>query len=181
MDAMKSPITTTIMYNYRIALRSRVPRTAMGSYTHPGVRARTLTTTGHSPPPNQPQTPRPKTGGDRNRLYIGGGLAALGALWYYFAATERTRIERIEQQRTGAEPHAQPAIDDATRLARDIAQSADANYQDVKAVAQSKAQGAREKASSGIESGKQRYEEGMDQIGHSVSEARIAAGKSFVL
>jgi hypothetical protein len=166
--------------SYRIALRSRVPRTAMGSYTHPGVRTRTLTTTaGYSPPPNQPQTPRPKTGGDRNGLYIGigGGLATIGALWYYFAATETTRIER---QRTGAEPHAQVAIDDATRMARDVSQSADAKYQDVKAVAQSKAQGAREKASSGIESGKQRYEEGKDQIGHRVSEARTATGKCLL-
>ena len=166
------------MYNYRIVLRSRVPRIA--SHTYPGLRARTLTTTSYSPPPNhQPQTPRPKTGGDRNGLYIGGGLAAIGALWYYFAVTERTRIERVEQQRTGPGPHAQPAIDDATRLAKDIAQSADASYQDVKAAAQSKAQGAREKASSGIESGKQRYEDGKDQMGQRVSEARTAAGKCF--
>jgi len=162
------------MYIYRIALRSRVPRPAIGSHS---VYARTLTTTGYPSSPNQPQEPRPKTGGDRNVLYIGGGLAAIGALWYYFAATERTHIER---QRTGPEPHAQLAIDDATRLARDSAQSADANYQDVKAVAQSKVQGARDQGSSGIESGKQRYEEGKDQIANRVSEARTAAGKCLL-
>ncbi|KAI9452650.1 hypothetical protein BJY52DRAFT_1292036 [Lactarius psammicola] len=164
--------TTIIMYIYRIALRSRVPRSAIRYHN---VHARTLTsTTGYSPSPNQSQPPRPKTGGDRNGLYIGGGLAAIGALWYYFAVTDRTRIER---ERTGPEPHAQLAIDDATRLARDSAQSADASYQDVKAVAQSKVQGAREQASSGIESGKQRFEEGKDQIGHHISEARTAAEK----
>lgn len=160
------------MYNYRIVLGSRILRTAIASHTHPSVHARTLTGTGYSPPPNQPQTPRPKTGGDMNGLYVGGGLAAIGALWYYFAATEKTRVDR---QRTGPEAHAQPAIDDATRLARDSARSADASYQDVKAAAQSKVQGAREQANAGIESGKQRYEEGKDQIGLRVSEARTAA------
>ena len=162
------------MYNYRIALRSRVPRTVIGSHTHIGVYARTLATTTHSPPPIQPQTPLPKTRGNRNGLYIGGGLAAMGALWYYFAATEKTRIER---QRTGTESRTEQVVDDATRLARDISQSADANYQDVKAAAQSKAKGAREQVSSEIESGKQRYEEGKDQIGHRASETRAAAGK----
>ncbi|KAH9044197.1 hypothetical protein EDB84DRAFT_1470690 [Lactarius hengduanensis] len=162
------------MYNYRIALRSRIPRAAIGSHS---IHARrTLTTTGYSPSPNQPQqTPRPKTGGDRNALYIGGGLAAIGALWYYFAATETTRIERHQ---TGPEAHGQLVIDDATRMARDTAQSADASYQDVKAAARSKVQGAREQAISGIESGKQRYEEGKDQIGHRVSEARTTAEKN---
>lgn len=166
------------MYNSRIALRSRVPRMAIGSYTHSTVYARTLTTTGYSPPPNQPQTPpRPKTGGNSNGLYIGGGIAAIGgALWYYFSTTEKSHIER---QGTGQEPRsAQPAIDDATRLAREGAQSVDAAYQDVKGTAKSKVQEAREQASSGIDSGKQRYEEGKDQIGHRVSEARTAAGKS---
>jgi hypothetical protein len=165
---------TIIMYNnYRIALRSRVPRTAIVSYTHPSVHARALTTTGYSPPPNQPQTPRnPKTGGDRNPLYIGGGLTAIGALWYYyFVATDSTRVKR---QRPA------PGIDEATRsAARDSAQRADAAYQDVKGTAQSKAKAVQEQASAGIEGGKQRYEEGKDQIGHRVSEARNAAGKWF--
>ncbi|KAI9442677.1 hypothetical protein H4582DRAFT_2073271 [Lactarius indigo] len=86
------------------------------------------------------------------------GWLPQAALWYYFAATERTRIER--QQKTGPEPHGQLVIDDATRLARDAAQSADASYQDVKAVARSK-----------------RYEEGKDQIDQRFSEARTAAEK----
>ena len=166
---------TTIMFNnYRIALRSRVPRTAIISYTQPNVHARALATTGYSPPPNQPQMPRsPKTGSDRNMYYIGGGLAAIGALWYYyFVATESTRVERQRPP---------PGIDEATRsAARDSAQRAEAAYQDVKGTAQSKAQAVQEKASAGIESGKQRYEEGKDQIGHRVSEARNAAGKWFV-
>ena len=164
---------TTIMFNnYRIALRSRVPRTAIISYTQPNVHARALATTGYSPPPNQPQTPRsPKTGGDRNMYYIGGGLAAMGAFWYYFVSTESTRVERQKSP---------PGTDEATRSAvRDSAQRADAAYRDVKGTAQSKAQAMQEQASAGIESGKQRYEEGKDQIGHRVSEARNAAGKWF--
>ena len=67
----------------------------------------------------------------------------------------------------------QPAIDEATRVAREGAQV----YQDVKGTAKSKAQEARERASSEIESGKQLYEEGKDEMAHRVSEARTAAGK----
>jgi len=42
------------------------------------------------------ESPRPKTkwGVDRETLYIGGGLAAIGALWYYYATVEHARIER---------------------------------------------------------------------------------------
>ena len=165
----------------RIILRSRVPRTAIGSHTHPSLNyyaLRTLATTGYSPPPNhpQPQTPRPKTGGggdSSNALYIGGGLAAIGALWYYFATTESpTHVERQGRAPPGQEA-AQPAIDEATRVAREGAQV----YQDVKGTAKSKAQEARERASSEIESGKQLYEEGKDEMAHRVSEARTAAGK----
>jgi ElaB/YqjD/DUF883 family membrane-anchored ribosome-binding protein len=163
------------MYNSRIALRlrSRVPQAragaAIGSHTHQSLYyARTLATTGYSPPPSQPQpqTPRssPKAGGDSNALYIGGGLAAIGALWYYFSTTEKPQVERREPQ---------PAIDEANRVARDGVQV----YQDVKGAAQSKAQGARERASSEIESGKQLYEEGKDEIVNRISEARTAAGK----
>jgi ElaB/YqjD/DUF883 family membrane-anchored ribosome-binding protein len=158
------------MYNSRTALRlsSRVPRTALGSHTHQNLyyARRTLATTGYSPSPNQPQTPRssPKAGGNNNGLYIGGGLAAIGALWYYFSTTEQPHVERREPQ---------PAIDEATRVARDGAQV----YQDVKGTAQAKAQGARERASSEIESGKQLYEEGKGEIIHRASEARTAAGK----
>jgi hypothetical protein len=115
---------------------------------------------------NQPQTPRgsPKAGEDSNALYIGGGLAAIGALWYYSATTEKPHVEQREPQ---------PAIDEATRVARDGAQVS----QDVKGAAQSKAQGARERASSEVEGGKQLYEEGKDEIVNRVSEARTAASK----
>lgn len=149
------------MYN-RIVLRSRA---TIRSHTHPSLyyASRTLATTGYSPPPNQPQTPRsPKAGGDRNGLYVGGGLAAIGALWYYFATTEKPH------GRTGQQP--QPAIDEAARAAKDGAQ-------DVKGAAQSKAQGARERVSSEVEGGKRLYEEGKDEMVHRVSEARTAAGK----
>ena len=164
----------------RIVLRSRIPRTTIGSHTQPSLSyyaRRTLATTGYSPPPNQPQTPpRPKTGGgDSNALYIGGGLAAIGALWYYFAITEKpaTHVERQGRTPGKGQEAAQPAIDEATRVVREGAQV----YQDVKGVAKSKAQGARERASSEIESRKKLYEEGKDEMAHRVSEARTAAGK----
>ena len=64
----------------------------------------------------------------------------------------------------------QPAIDEdeATREAREGAQV----YRHVKGAAKSKAQGARECTSSEIESKKQLYEEGKDEMAHRVSEAR---------
>jgi len=31
---------------------------------------------------------------DREKLYIGGGLVAIGAIWYYYATVENARIER---------------------------------------------------------------------------------------
>src|SRR6266404_866172 len=176
--------TTTIMNTYRIALRSRVPRTALAAsgsrcyHTHRSPDARKLTTAGYSSLPNQRQPPRPNTGGDRSVVYIGGALAATGALWYYFTSTE---MAGIEQKREGPGSQAQPTMGDATRRARDSAQvalqSAEADYQDVKAGAQRKVREAREEARAGIESGKQYYDEEKDQLGQHAYEARTAAGK----
>ena len=141
----------------RIVLRSRIPRTTIGSHTQPSLSyyaRRTLATTGYSPPPNQPQTPpRPKTGGgDSNALYIGGGLAAIGALWYYFAITEKPTHVTVERQgRTPGhgQEEAQPAIDEVTRVAREGAQV----YQDVKGTLSRKPKEHEKRTSSEIESG----------------------------
>jgi hypothetical protein len=85
--------------SYRIALRasSRLPRVTVpavqGAHTH----SRTVTTAG-SRPMSDPssETPRHKTrlGVDKETLYIAGGLAAIGALWYYYAMVEHARIEK---------------------------------------------------------------------------------------
>jgi hypothetical protein len=46
------------------------------------------------------ETPRPKTklGVDRETLYIGSGLAAIGAIWYYYATMEHARIEKKRER-----------------------------------------------------------------------------------
>jgi hypothetical protein len=62
--------------------------------------ARTLATIGSRPASDHMETPRPKTklGVDREMLYIGGGLAAIGAIWYYYAAVEHARIEKKRER-----------------------------------------------------------------------------------
>ena len=35
-------------------------------------------------------------------LYIGGGLAAIGAIWYYYASVENARIEKRRDRATGS-------------------------------------------------------------------------------
>jgi hypothetical protein len=46
------------------------------------------------------ETPRPKTklGVDRETLYIAGGLAAIGSIWYYYAMVEHARIEKKRER-----------------------------------------------------------------------------------
>jgi hypothetical protein len=58
--------------------------------------ARTLATIGSRPATDNTETPRPKTklGVDRETLYFGGGLAVIGAIWYYYATLEHARIEK---------------------------------------------------------------------------------------
>ena len=47
------------------------------------------------PASDQGEGPRSRIMGlDREKLYIGGGLVAIGAIWYYYAMVENARIER---------------------------------------------------------------------------------------
>jgi hypothetical protein len=62
--------------------------------------ARSLATLGSRPMNDQTQTPRPKMkwGVDSDMLYIGGGLAAIGGIWYYYATMENARIEKRRER-----------------------------------------------------------------------------------
>ena len=89
---------------YHIPLNSRIllPVPAIqGGRTH-ATHARHFATIGGSrPATDNMETPRPKTkllGVDRETLYIGGGLAAIGAVWYYYATVENARIEKKRER-----------------------------------------------------------------------------------
>jgi hypothetical protein len=133
-----------------------------------------------APDPNRPTTEHVNSAGlhhkkspDRNALYIGGGLAAIGAIWYYYSTMADGRIDNVHVQKAG--------IEDASRSAKGRAQEAiksgDTKYQDVKAEAQSKVQAARDQVGQGVERGKQRFEEVKDQAAHRASEDRATVGK----
>jgi len=86
-----------IPFNSRILLPIPAIQGGRANVTH----ARTLATIGGSRPvTDHMETPRPKTklGVDRETLYIGGGLAAIGAIWYYYATVEHARIERKRER-----------------------------------------------------------------------------------
>ncbi|KAF8499553.1 hypothetical protein F5888DRAFT_1802049 [Russula emetica] len=87
---------------YRIPLNSRIllPVPAVQGGRMNATQARTLATIGSRPASDHMETPRPKTklGVDRETLYIGGGLAAIGAIWYYYATMEHARIERKRER-----------------------------------------------------------------------------------
>jgi hypothetical protein len=93
---------------YRILPRSHVLRMA-GAATQRGPNhLRTLTTANMRVDPTRPTTgdqgegPRSKIMGlDREKVYIGGGLVAIGAIWYYYATVENARINRREAPVTG--------------------------------------------------------------------------------
>lgn len=88
--------------SFRILPRMAVPAiqkghihaTHMPAFANTGPRAAT----------DQMQSPRPKTkwGLDRDMLYIGGGLAAIGAIWYYYATVENARIEKRRDRATAS-------------------------------------------------------------------------------
>jgi hypothetical protein len=121
--------------SYRIVLRSSLPRvtvpTAQRVYTH----SRTLIAAGSRPATDPAGTPSPKTrmGLDRDTLYIAGGLAAIGAIWYFYAMVEHARIEK---KREGLEPRSATAsvanaegsrgrpIEDATHSTKSRAEGA---------------------------------------------------------
>jgi len=90
----------------RILPRVAVPAVQKGRIhaTH----APSFTNTGPRLAADQMQTPRPKTkwGLDRDMLYIGGGLAAIGAIWYYYATVENARIEKRRERATASPANA---------------------------------------------------------------------------
>jgi hypothetical protein len=56
--------------------------------------ARAFADLGSRPTTDQGSRPKTKWGLDRDMLYIGGGLAAIGAVWYYYATVENARLEK---------------------------------------------------------------------------------------
>lgn len=169
---------------YNLALRSRAIRAGAPAIRriYAPAHARALNTVGPraAPDPNRPTTeqvnsagPHHKKGPDRNALYIGGGLAAIGAVWYYYSTMADGRTVDVQIQKAG--------VEDASRSAKGRAQEAmrsgDAKYQDIKAEAQSKVQAARDQVGQGVERGKQRFEEVKDQAAHRASEDRAAVGE----
>lgn len=86
----------------RIPLNSRIllPVPVIQGGRMNAIHTRTLATIGSRPATDHMETPRPKTrlGVDKETLYIGGGLAAIGAIWYYYATVEHARIERKRER-----------------------------------------------------------------------------------
>jgi len=116
-----------IPLNSRIFLRAAVP--AIQGHT------RTLATIGSRPATDHMETPRPKTKFklDKETMYIGGGLAAIGAVWYYYATVEHARIEKKRERldpriatvsAANAEGSQQRPVEDAARSAKGRAQEA---------------------------------------------------------
>ncbi|KAI0248216.1 hypothetical protein BJV78DRAFT_1284997 [Lactifluus subvellereus] len=120
----------------------------------PRVHARMLATASE----HQTESPRPHKGRNTT-LCITGGLAAIGAIWYY-NVVENARIED-EGKKAPSPAVASPgggsprAADDASRSVKERTQealkSADAKYQDVKAEAELKVQEARDQAGQGVD------------------------------
>jgi hypothetical protein len=66
-----------------------------------------------------------KFGLEKETMYIAGGLAAIGAIWYYYATMEHARIEKKRERldpRIGAANAG--GVDDAARSAKGRAQEA---------------------------------------------------------
>jgi len=159
------------MYHY-IALRSRVVRMATQAtqWSHAYAHARMLATIGSRPTtePTRPTTDQgegvyPERGKNKNTLYIGGGLAAVAAIWYYYATGD---ISKGREELGGR----RQTVQDATHSVKE-------RTQDVKAEAQSKVQAAGDQVGQTVERGKQRFEEGKDQASHRAAEARSTVGE----
>lgn len=83
----------------RVTPRSCILRVASAAAQKGPSRIRTLSMGNMRPDPTRPTTdqgegPRSRLGIDKEKLYIGGGLVAIGAIWYYYATVENARIER---------------------------------------------------------------------------------------
>jgi hypothetical protein len=171
---------------YRIGLGSRLSRVTTTAIQMPYLHARMFTTVGSHATPDQTNPPRPQKSRGKTTLYIGGGLAAVGAIWYYYSMMENVGIER--ESETAPSPakvslgvgHPR-VVDDVSRVVKERTEEAlksgITKYQEVKTKAQSKAQEVREQAGQGIERGKQRYEDSRNEVVHLASEAPSAIGK----
>ena len=104
---------------HRIAPRIHVLRAAaQKGPSH----VRTLSMANMRPDPTRPtanpgEGSRWKMGLDREKLYIGGGLVAIGAIWYYYATVENARIERKRGGSTTGS--AEQAVEGASRSVKD--------------------------------------------------------------
>lgn len=82
---------------YRAAPRYCIPRVASAAAQRGPSHVRTLAMANMPPDPSRPQGEAARSkimGVDKEKLYIGGGLVAIGAIWYYYATVENARIER---------------------------------------------------------------------------------------
>jgi hypothetical protein len=99
---------------YSIPLGPRVihvaAQTIQRLHAHP--HARTLNTVGPrvAPDPDRPTTEQADSVGlshkkspDRNVLYLGGGLAVIGPVWYYYETMEDACIGDVEIHKAGVE------------------------------------------------------------------------------
>ncbi|KAI9453143.1 hypothetical protein BJY52DRAFT_1225753 [Lactarius psammicola] len=108
---------------YRVAPKSYLLRMAGPTAQKCPSRVRTLAMTNMRTDPTHPTTnqgegPRSRIMGiDREKLYIGGGLVAIGAIWYYYATVENARIER-KGSATG-NPEGTQAVEGASRSVKD--------------------------------------------------------------
>ncbi|KAI0291138.1 hypothetical protein BC826DRAFT_1187026 [Russula brevipes] len=124
---MRYPITR----NFHV-LRRAAADPAIQTGRVPAPQTRTLATVGSRMTSDQADTPRNKTkfGLDRDTLYIGGGLAAIGAIWYYYATVENARIERKRERldspvaTANADGSRKPSVEDAPRSVKNRAQDA---------------------------------------------------------
>ncbi|KAH9037076.1 hypothetical protein EDB85DRAFT_1888541 [Lactarius pseudohatsudake] len=121
---------------YRVAPRSHLLRVAGAAAQRGPNHARTLAMANMRAEPTRPTTdqgegPRSRWGLDREKLYIGGGLVGIGAIWYYYATVENARIERKrvgpvtvnpEGDRTQAVEGASRSVKDRTKEALKSAQ-----------------------------------------------------------
>lgn len=117
-----------IPLNSRIFLPAAVPA-IQGGRIH-ATRARAFATVGSRPATDHMETPRPKMkyGLEKETMYIAGGLAAIGAIWYYYATMEHARIEkkrgRLDPRIATVSAANAEGVDDAARSAKGRAQEA---------------------------------------------------------
>ena len=118
---------------YGVAPRFHVLRVASAAARKGPSRVRTLSTANPTrPTTGQGEGPRSRIMGlDREKLYIGGGLVGIGAIWYYYATVENARIDRkrggsasgnTEGGRTQAVEETSRSVKDRTKEALKSAQ-----------------------------------------------------------